>query len=151
MENLPMHPLGYLIAVLSLTALIFSSMQKSKEEILASGDLAAVTSNMLTYRNAVARYALNNPLATGVIADTALGLPAWYRKHGSLGNYVSAGRSYVFYSGGDMPGLAGAVYAKTESAAVGVNASGMLNTPTRGNTGIALPTQVPNQAVVILQ
>lgn len=151
MDTPPMHPLGYLVAILSLTALIFSSMQTSKEGIIASGDMAAVTSNMLTYRNAVARYALNNPLATGVIADTALGLPAWYRKHGSLGNYVIAGRSYVFYSGGDMPGLAGAIYAKTESAAVGINASGVLNTPTRGNTGIALPAQVPNQAVVILQ
>jgi hypothetical protein len=146
-----MHPIGYLVAIFSLSALIFSSMQKSKEEIIVSGDLAAVTSNVLTYRNAVARYALNNPLASGVIADTSLGLPSWYRKHGSLGNYVSAGRSYVFYTGGDMPGLVGAIYAKTESTAVGTNASGVLNTPARGNTGIALPAQVPNQAVVILQ
>lgn len=146
-----MHPIAYLVAALSLTALIFSAIQKSSEEIITSGELEAVSGNMLVYRNAVARYALNNPSATGAITDTALDLPDWYRKNSLLGNYVSSGQSYVFYSGGDIPGLAGALHAKTESVSVGINTSGILNTPARGNTGFSLPSQVPNHAVVILQ
>lgn len=146
-----MHPLALLVALMSLSALIFSVTQTSKVETITSGELAAVTGNMLVYRNAVAKYATNNPLASGSIADSALGLPTWYRKHASLGNYISTGRTYVFYTGGDLPGLVGSLHAKTESAAVGVNSSGALTTPTRGDTGIALPAGVPNQAVVLLQ
>lgn len=146
-----MHPLSLLIALFIFSAFIFGASQKSQNEILATGELAAVAGNMLVYRNAVARYAAANPLASGAIADASLGLPSWYRKHTSLGNYINTGRSYVYYFGGDVPGLAGALHAKTESAAVGVNAGGILNTPANGNTGIALPAQVPAQAVVIIQ
>lgn len=146
-----MSPLYHLVAIMSLGALVFGVVTTTEDTTIRNGDLDAIATNVLIYRNAVSRYAQNNPLANGSIADSVLALPAWYRKNGALGNYVSSGRSYVFYTGLDVPGLAGVLQEKTESVAVGVNAAGVFRSTGAGNTGIALPAQVPVDSVVILQ
>lgn len=140
-----------LAAILLLSGATFSYTQSAKERDQHSGEISALMDGLLFYRNTVANYATANPTVTGSIADATLGLPSWYNKPIQLGNYIQAGRSYVFYTGNGAQGLASALYKKTLSINFGTNTGGILYNPASGNTGIPLPPQVPAQSLVILQ
>ncbi|WP_051050726.1 type IV pilus biogenesis protein PilM [Metapseudomonas furukawaii] len=146
-----MPALWFLLAILAFTSIMFGYDQNSQNDTLNDGELAAVAGNMLVYRNSVSAYASANPAVTGAISDATLGLPNWYRRHQSIGNFISGGRSYVFYMANDLPGLEGLLYERTQSLATGINSGGVLLSPSRGNTGITLPAQVPDRAVVLVQ
>ncbi|WP_446727542.1 type IV pilus biogenesis protein PilM, partial [Pseudomonas aeruginosa] len=80
-------------------------------------------------------------------ADSALGLPAWFRKPARLQGYIAADTSYAFIAS-PPAGLAAAVDAGTESDLVGVRRNGQLVTRRLGATAIVLPAPIPEGAVV---
>lgn len=145
-----MPALFLLLAALSIGALFHSATITGQNNLAAKGQIDATSGSMLLYRNAVSAYTASNPHAVGTVQDSLLGLPSWYRKAPGLGNYVSAGTSYVFFTG-DMPGLISSIHETTESIAIGVNESGVLVSPSGGAPAIPLPPQVPQRAVVIVQ
>lgn len=142
----------FLCAIMIFSAVIFSEDQHSQSTILQNSELSAVAGNMLVFRNSVTSYAAAHPAVTGTVADADLSLPAWYKRNTSVSNFVSGGHSYVYYTGNDLAGLTSVLYNKTDhSSNVGTNKSGALHNPKKGNTGIVLPVQIPDQAVVIIQ
>lgn len=145
-----MPAIGYLLTLMIVFSVLFSSAQTDQNLKLAQSEVEAAAENMMVYRNAVASFASSNPAVVGSVSDASMGLPAWYIKSPSLGNYVIAGRSFVYFNA-RMPGLVDALAQRTESMNVGTNAGGVLYSPTAGNTGIALPGQIPVSAVVINQ
>nr|WP_245729635.1 type IV pilus biogenesis protein PilM [Pseudomonas benzenivorans] len=108
-----------------------------------------LSQSLLVYRSAAAEFAKANPAFTGNPADAALSLPAWFKKPAGISTYITAGRSYTFYSGGP-PGLPAALSDATESELVGVKRSGVLVSPRSMSTAIALPASIPEGAVVAL-
>jgi hypothetical protein len=144
-------PLYWVLLVFLLSAsFFFDSAQTAQDRSMSSADLSTVTVSMLVYRNAVANYLYSNPAASGVIPDGLLNLPSWYVKPQGLNNVVVGAKSYTFYSL-SLPGLAGELAKRTESFNVGTNQNGVLLSPNLPNSGIALPAQVPNGSVVLIQ
>ncbi|RBB97363.1 pilus assembly protein PilM [Pseudomonas sp. MWU12-2115] len=148
--GLAMPAIGYLLTLMFVSAVLFISAQTDQNLMLAQSEVEAAAGNMMVYRNAVASFASSNPTMVGSVPDASLGLPTWYIKSPSLGNYVLAGRSFVYFAG-RMPGLVDALVQRTESMNVGTNAGGVLYSPKAGNTGITLPAQIPVSSVVINQ
>ncbi|WP_440057898.1 type IV pilus biogenesis protein PilM [Pseudomonas fragariae (ex Marin et al. 2024)] len=145
-----MPMLGFLLALFFIVAALSGSEGVERNQMSLRAESEAIAGSMLVYRNYVSLYAVNNPAASGVIPDSALGLPAWYLRPTYLSNYVSAGKSYVYYTA-FVPGLAGAISASTGSINVGTNSGGVLNSSSNGQSIIVLPGQVPVSSVVIVQ
>lgn len=144
-------PLLYLLLALMFSLSVASQVEKtSKNRDMAVAEVKAVTGSMLLYRNLVASYATANPTQAGSVNDVSLNLPNWYVRNPGFGNYVSLGGSYVFYTE-SLPGLVGELARRTESTNVGVNQNGVLIAPNKVNSGIVLPAQIPNGAVVLVQ
>lgn len=143
-------PLIFLFLVAMLTGIYFMSenSESSKAQALITENNVRVT-NMLVYRNAIATYVDANPTYTGTVADASLPLPSWFRKMHGIENYVSGGIGYIYSV--DRPELAYLIAKKTESVTVGIKKNGVLVHPSEGSTGIALPSSIPNDSVVILQ
>lgn len=143
-------PLIFLFLVAMLTGIYFLSenSEASKTQAIVTENNVRVT-NMLIYRNAVATYVDANPTYTGTVPDNSLALPSWFRKMHGVENYVSGGTGYIFSN--DRPELAFLIAKKTESITVGIKKNGVLVHPSEGSTGIALPSSIPNDSVVILQ
>lgn len=144
-------PLLYLLLALMFSLSVVTQAEKtSKNRDMAVAEVKAVSGSMLLYRNLVASYASANPAQTGSVSDTSLSLPNWYVRNPGFGNYVSPGSSYVFYTG-SLPGLVGELAKRTESTNVGINQNGVLIAPNKVNSGVVLPAQIPNGAVVLVQ
>ena len=62
----------------------------------------AVAANMLIHNQAAVRYAIENPTYVGVLAPTAIGLPAWYNSFGWQSDVSASGivRTYGVPSAG---------------------------------------------------
>lgn len=144
-------PLLYLLLALMFSLSVIAQAEKtSKNRDMAVAEVKAVSGSMLLYRNLVASYASANPAQTGSVSDASLSLPNWYVRNPGFGNYVSPGSSYVFYTE-SLPGLVGELAKRTESTNVGINRNGVLTAPNKVNSGIVLPAQIPNGAVVLVQ
>lgn len=141
--------LWFLFAVMFFSAVNFNSDQTVHNQSMAVTEVVAVSSSMLVYRNVVTTYASANPGITGSVPDVVLNLPSWYVKHPYVSNYISAGKSYVFFSQ-PLAGLAGELALRTESINVGTNQNGVLLAP-NGYSGIVLPAQIPSGSVVLIQ
>ncbi|MEE3578169.1 type IV pilus biogenesis protein PilM, partial [Pseudomonas aeruginosa] len=113
-------PLMWIVLVLALITGTWLSVQS--DHATSSAELAEVDTlarSLLLYRSSLAEYAHANPGFTGLPADSALGLPAWFHKPARLQGYIAAGTSYAFIAS-PPAGLAAAVDAGTESDLVGV-------------------------------
>lgn len=142
--------IGSLLVLLIVFATIFSSNQAHQKQTLQEAEIEAVAGNFMIYRNIVSAYAESNPAMTGAVTDLSLGLPTWYQRQPGMGNYLVGGKSYVFLTTA-LPGLVGTLAERSQSMGVGINSGGWLKSPIAGNTGIPLPAQVPQSAVVIVQ
>ena len=142
--------IGSLLILLILFASLFGSNQAHQKQTLQEAEIDAVAGNLMIYRNVVSAYAEANPTTTGAVADATLGLPTWYQRQPGMGNYLVGGKSYVFYTT-ILPGLVGTLAERSQSMSIGINSGGWLRSPIAGNTGIPLPAQVPQSAVVIIQ
>lgn len=127
-----------------------NSEQSVQDRNSAVADVTRISVSILVYRNAVAEYAYSNPAFVGIVSDALLNLPSWYVKPPNLSNYIFNTKSYSFYTG-SLPGLAGELARQTESIHVGTNQNGVLLAPNMVNSGIALPAQIPNGSVVLIQ
>ncbi|WP_375122201.1 type IV pilus biogenesis protein PilM [Pseudomonas sp. LW8] len=144
-------PLLYLLLALMFSLSVSSQAEKTyKNRGMTAAEVKAVSDSLMLYRNFVASYAVANPTQTGSVSDASLSLPNWYIRNPGFGNYISPGSSYVFYAQ-SLPGLVGHLAKRTESTNVGVNQNGVLIAPNKINSGILLPAQIPNGAVVLVQ
>ncbi len=109
---MPLLWIALLLALLTGTWLSVQSDHATSSAELAEVDTLA--RSLLLYRSSLAEYAHANPGFTGLPADSALGLPAWFRKPARLQGYIAAGTSYAFIAS-PPAGLAAAVDAGTES------------------------------------
>ncbi|ELM1174336.1 type IV pilus biogenesis protein PilM [Pseudomonas aeruginosa] len=145
---MPLLWIALLLALLTGTWLSVQSDHATSSAELAEIDTLA--RSLLLYRSSLAEYAHANPGFTGLPADSALGLPAWFRKPARLQGYIAAGTSYAFIAS-PSAGLAAAVDAGTESDLVGVRRNGQLVTRRLGATAIVLPAPIPEGAVVAVK
>ena len=144
-------PLLWVLLVVTLTITFLSNAEQQRQERnTVYADVTAASVNVLVYRNAVANFASSNPTFSGTVSDAQLVLPSWYVKSASLGNYISAGISYSFYTS-VLTGLVGELARRTESVNVGTNQNGVLLAPNMANMGVTLPAQIPNGSVVLIQ
>lgn len=135
-----------LLVLMTLSAFLISENKEVADVSFNTSQLDAIASNMLIYSSAVAAFAKANPGLSTSVSDVSLTLPSWFVRIVGVGNYVAAGKAYVYYSG--KPDLMSVLADKTESISVGKNQSGVLVSPRWGTTGIAIPAAVPNGAVV---
>lgn len=144
-------PVIWLLLALMFSVSAWNEIVNSDERtVIEQGEVLAISESMLVYRSYVASFAQANPSFSGQVSNAQASIPNWYTRPASLSNYVTSGRSYIFYSG-QLSGLAGALAKKLESTTVGKNVGGVLHSPNTGNTGIALPAQVPVSSTVIVQ
>lgn len=108
----------------------------------------SLTRNFLVYRSAAAGFAQSHPGFSGTPDGAALSLPAWFVKPVGVESYIAAGTTYTYFSGVAPPGMPSLLVDLTQSSVVGVKRSGTLFSPATGATGIALPSAIPEGAIV---
>ncbi|WP_425928642.1 type IV pilus biogenesis protein PilM [Pseudomonas sp. NyZ201] len=113
-----------------------------------SATIDAVCRGLLVYRSAAAEFAKDNPSFTGYPDEDDLNLPGWYSKPTGVAAFIAAGQSFTYYTGHAAAGLPAELVRATRSASVGVNRSGILVSPSTGQTDISIPASVPEGAVV---
>lgn len=114
-----------------------------------TGYAQVIVGNMMEYRNGVAAYAQAHPTATGAVADTNLALPTWFHRMSEVGNYVAGGQAYVYYVPSRMDGEASQLLQQTNGDLLaGINQNGRLFNSAAGLTSIAVPSAIPQGAVV---
>lgn len=134
--------------VLLLVTSLSLQYQNDSTKFSDQASLDSLSRSMLVYRSAVAEYAKQNPGYIGTPADSALALPSWFVKPSGVSAYLTAGQSYTFIAAPVVSGLPAALFERTESIAVGVNRSGILISPSSGQTSITIPSSIPEGAVV---
>lgn len=136
------------LVVLVLVGAQGAKMLNTSREVERSNYSESISGNMLVYRNHVVAYAVAHPTATGEIADASLGLPAWFKKSQDVKNYVTGGRGYVYYTATQDGQTSELLRSSKGDALIGMKRGGMLFNPTLGVVSLALPTAIPEDAVV---
>ncbi len=146
----------WVAAVFFALMVYFTGQAAPRQEAATASIVASVSAtNMLAYRNALSRYLGANPGASGVIQDDALEsywLPG-YKRNPLWTNLVQGGQLYVYASGSAEVGTVHRLAEMTrKSFLVGTKSSttGRLVSSTGLDTGISLPTAIPDGAVVIV-
>lgn len=144
--------MGYLLAVVMILAAVIGGVSLDQYTEATRTERAAqagvIVDNMQVYRNAVVLYAAAHPGTTASVPDASLGLPTWYRRIQGIQNYVTGGAGYVYYAS-TSDGQARALLDRSSGdILVGVRQGGVLYNPRVGATGIALPSTIPEGAVV---
>ncbi len=142
--------IGVLLTLFVVVGALFSLDQRQQTTALRDAELQAQAGSLWVYRNQVSAYSESNPSYAGTVPDGALGLPQWYSKTPDLSNYLAGGRSYVYVSS-PSPGLVSVLAQRSDAVTVGTNKGGLFYSTKSGNTGIALPAQIPQGAAVVLQ
>lgn len=144
--------MSWIVSIALVFFALFSALTYKNAEIAASqnvaGEARAVSASMVVYKDHVSAYAKSHPGFAGAVNDSALGLPTWYRKASGIQHYMVAGAGYVY-----LVSAPPAVVSQLASDAgslirVGLNVSGQLVSPVSGPTGMFVPAQVPNGALV---
>ncbi|WP_299450458.1 type IV pilus biogenesis protein PilM [uncultured Pigmentiphaga sp.] len=142
------------LAILAIPVALALTMQQttlSRDEAQVEyGASRSIYASLAIYRNAVAAYKATHPSATGVVPDSALGLPAWYAKHGRFGHVLTASGGWVYYMPpeGAVPSLR-AMAGNAAPATFGLAVSGIMRT-LGSPTTIALPAGIPDGSVVLM-
>ncbi|WP_080963133.1 type IV pilus biogenesis protein PilM [Pseudomonas fluorescens] len=134
--------------VLLIAVGLFTQYHEQSVRVTDYATVDSLSRNLLVYRSAAAEYAKANSTFTGTPSDTELNLPAWFSKPSGVVAYLADGQSYTYFSGSAPAGLQAALVERTRSVAVGVNRSGVLVSPTSGQTAIILPPAIPEGAIV---
>ncbi|KAG0166437.1 hypothetical protein DFQ30_007202 [Apophysomyces sp. BC1015] len=143
-----MQALSVFFAISLFLGAVFMQTQHKQESNAAIGEATAIGGNMGVYRNAVVNYARANTGVTSSVADTALGLPTWFNHMPTIGNYVTGGKGYVYFSTA-TPELAYLILKQSNNSVLtGIKRSGVLYNPLSGTTSIALPAAIPDGSVV---
>ena len=134
--------------ILTITVGLLSEYLEQSVQLSDFATLDSLSRNMLVYRSAAAEYAKGNTAFSGVPPDAALNLPAWFSKPTGVVTLITAGQSYTYFYGEAPAGLPAALAERTQSILIGVNRSGVLVSPSSGQTGVPLPSAIPEGAVV---
>lgn len=110
--------------------------------------LDSLSRNFLVYRSAAAVFAQSNPGFSGIPSDSELNLPQWFVRPVGVESYIAAGTTYTYFNGVAPPGMPSRLVDLTQSMFIGVKRSGTLFSPATGATGIALPSAIPEGAIV---
>lgn len=140
-----------LVAMISIAGYVAVGNEIRHPLEAGSSESADLAWSMGVYRGAVLAYARANPGFTGVVPDTALALPTWYRRDARWKNTVEGGRVIVWASGRVSADLVSELVAlSNDSLLVGTAdaASGRLVSVLRGLTEVPLPAAVPHGAPV---
>ncbi|MGL3709432.1 type IV pilus biogenesis protein PilM [Leptospirillum ferriphilum] len=107
------------------------------------------------YREAVNAYAAGNPEFSGTVPEGELALPAGMIVPPGFSNSVSGGVAYAWISPGkgvSPDGILGALSGISDgSVLVGMKQGGVLVSPILGNTGISLPSEIPEGSAVSME
>lgn len=143
---------GWFWAIFFAISVYFGSIFTEERQQLVAQDAdaqaAAISGSMTVYRNAVVQYALAHPTTVGAVSDTSLSLPTWYNKPNGISNYVTGGQGYVYYASPPAELAYQLLKATDNSMLAGIKRSGMLYNPIGGTSTIALPSAIPEAAVV---
>ena len=136
------------LMVVLIASSIFMENQHQDQRISDYATLDSLGRGFLVYRSAATEYAQANPGFSGVPSDSALNLPGWFVKPVGVGSYISSGTAYTYFDGVAPSGLPSVLVDLTKTTTVGLKRSGMLISQITGATGIAIPSPVPEVAVV---
>jgi hypothetical protein len=138
------------IAALTVLLLqIVSSVTTRQQDAYLTAQASSISTNMMVYKSAVTVYATSNPAYSGTVPDTSLILPSWFQRFPGVTNYINSGTAYVYYLT-PVPGLAQQLLQSTNnSITTGFKHNGMLVNPYVYTTSIPLPTNIPENAVVL--
>jgi hypothetical protein len=126
-----------------------------REAAIAAARSDVSATNFLAYRTAVQKYLQANPSATGTISDTSLA-PFWlpgYVRDLNWTNLVSGSALYVFSTREVDHGTLNAIWNKSsENVLAGTKnpVNGRLLSFNGLDTGVVLPANIPNNAVVMM-
>lgn len=123
------------------------------DRVMAQAQASNAAMGFMAYRRGAQNFVRANPGHTGMIAHAALTahFPAGYVNDGRWAAVVDAGRLFVFTFAVPPPqDLVEAMWRESRhSPTVGLNRGGTLFSYAGMNTGIALPTTIPNGAFVM--
>jgi len=142
--------IGLFLVLIIVVGAVSSNTNIDSLQVFSAAETSAQADNLLIYRNHVSKFADNNPGFVGQVPDATLVLPMWYNEGPGMGNYLSFGMQYVYVTS-PSSGLAAKLASESEAITVGINRGGVFYSPRQGNTGINLPSQIPLDAVVIIQ
>jgi PilM len=137
------------VALAALVPPLFLS-RLDDERAVAASQARTIAEGMAVYRHSVVDWAHDHPLAEGLVDAAAVPTPAWWKRHPEVRAAVQ-GRVVAVYLSTEFPGVldemlrlsSGSIWVGTAS-----QASGTLHSPSMGDTGIRLPSSVPDQAPV---
>jgi hypothetical protein len=141
------------IAVMVAALGSFMSRQADGERTVSAAHGREMAERVSVYRHAVVTWARTQPHFEGPVDESAVATPGWWRSHPSLGAVIEGKVVAVYLTEpqpkdvlGEMLRLArGSIWVGYAS-----RETGTLHSPTIGDTGIALPAAVPDQAPVWL-
>lgn len=142
--------IGLIFAILVSAGFYLSEI---RNESAASASFAAndsIAASMVIYQDHLVAYHSANPGFSGSAPTASLALPTWFVPAPGLKNYIAGGVSYSYFTN-SAPGMAEALYHKTQSMNVGTVQSGYLYSPMGNNTGTVIPAVIPNGSLVYLQ
>ena len=117
---------------------------------VAQAEENVVGDSMLALHTFASAYAQANPSFTGTALDSTIGSPTWYNRPASVATYITGGQAYVYYTG-PAQGLPAYLIAATKNVAgAGTNQGGVLISPGSITGTAGIPSQVPNNAVVLM-
>lgn len=145
-----MMPIIVLVLMIAMTVIETGNyVERDARNDTATASAHATGSNMLIVRNALYEYLSTNPSTEGMVALSALPLPAWFTPHSEIRAYVQSGRAYVFVTSTELQADLATALGHMPTALTGVARSGLLVSPVSA-TQIPLPPQIPDSSVVLM-
>lgn len=141
-----MWPLVILVILTSLTG-YFSMSDQVMHPIATHAGMEDLAVNMRVYRRALINYARSNPGVTGVIADSSLAFPSWYRKNPLWTNIVTASSVTVYATKRPPETITMDIVRMSGNSAFTGEADASDHTlvsPVFGKTSISIPAAVPH-------
>lgn len=126
---------------------VASQSERSQQEVRTSY-AQSLAGNMQIYRNSVVTYAQAHTASSGPVSDTSLSLPAWFNRNSDIKNYISGGLGYVYVNVQNDGQARELLESTNNDVLVGIKRGGVLYNSIAGTTAIALPSQIPEGAVV---
>lgn len=119
---------------------------------IQTNEATSFAGSMRIYGVYVNAYAVANPTASGAIADSALGLPAWFNRLNTIQNYVESGKGYVYIPNSNSDLAYRLVKQGGHTTHAGIKVGGNLINPlskTNYTSPYPLPSSIPDGSVVI--
>lgn len=139
--------LGLIFVLMSMTT---TSIDLAINRMNKAGDTITLE-QMAVYQRWVETYAQPRPSTSGTIADSTLGVPAWFARTPGINNYIAGGTGYVWFNPGTQA-LASRTASRAQGGVIaGVKIAGRLAVPGSSTLGPVLPAAIPEGATVVMR